>query len=168
MPRESGEKIITVNRKARFDYFIDETVEAGIMLLGAEVKSLRDGKVNLKDSYAKITKGGEAYLVGVHIQPYGYAARDIPDPERQRKLLLHRQEIDRLAGKTRERGFTLVPTRMYFKNGVAKVEIRARAWQGAPRQARHDPRGREQARDRPGDEGPQPVAGLRSARINPD
>lgn len=123
MPRESGEKIITVNRKARFDYFIDETVEAGIMLLGAEVKSLRDGKVNLKDSYAKITKGGEAYLVGVHIQPYGYAARDIPDPERQRKLLLHRQEIDRLAGKTRERGFTLVPTRMYFKNGVAKVEI---------------------------------------------
>lgn len=123
MPRESGEKIITVNRKARHDYFIDETVEAGIMLLGAEVKSLREGKVNLKDSYAKITKGGEAYLVGVHITPYGYAARDIPDPDRQRKLLLHRQEIDRLAGKTRERGFTLVPTKLYFKNGVAKVEI---------------------------------------------
>ena len=123
MPRESGEKIITVNRKARHDYFIDETVEAGIMLLGAEVKSLREGKVNLKDSYAKITKGGEAYLVGVHITPYGYAARDIPDPDRQRKLLLHRREIDRLAGKTRERGFTLVPTKLYFKNGVAKVEI---------------------------------------------
>ncbi len=123
MPRESGEKIITVNRKARHDYFIDETVEAGIMLLGAEVKSIREGKVNLKDSYAKITKGGEAYLVGVHITPYGYAARDIPDPDRQRKLLLHRQEIDRLAGKTRERGFTLVPTKLYFKNGVAKVEI---------------------------------------------
>ena len=123
MPRESGEKLITVNRKARHDYFIDETVEAGIMLLGAEVKSLREGKVNLKDSYAKITKGGEAYLVGVHITPYGYAARDIPDPDRQRKLLLHRQEIDRLAGKTRERGFTLVPTKLYFKNGVAKVEI---------------------------------------------
>jgi SsrA-binding protein len=123
MPRESGEKIITVNRKARHDYFIDETVEAGIMLLGAEVKSLREGKVNLKDSYAKITKGGEAYLVGVHITPYGYAARDVPDPDRQRKLLLHRREIDRLAGKTRERGFTLVPTKLYFKNGVAKVEI---------------------------------------------
>ena len=123
MPRESGEKLITVNRKARHDYFIDETVEAGIMLLGAEVKSIREGKVNLKDSYAKITKGGEAYLVGVHITPYGYAARDIPDPDRQRKLLLHRQEIDRLAGKTRERGFTLVPTKLYFKNGVAKVEI---------------------------------------------
>lgn len=111
------------NRKARHDYFIDETVEAGIMLLGAEVKSIREGKVNLKDSYAKITKGGEAYLVGVHITPYGYAARDIPDPDRQRKLLLHRQEIDRLAGKTRERGFTLIPTKLYFKNGVAKVEI---------------------------------------------
>jgi SsrA-binding protein len=123
MPRESGEKLITVNRKARHDYFIDETVEAGIMLLGAEVKSIREGKVNLKDSYAKITKGGEAYLVGVHITPYGYAARDIPDPDRQRKLLLHRQEIDRLAGKTRERGFTLIPTKLYFKNGVAKVEI---------------------------------------------
>ena len=123
MPRESGEKLITVNRKARHDYFIDETVEAGIMLLGAEVKSIREGKVNLKDSYAKITKDGEAYLVGVHITPYGYAARDIPDPDRQRKLLLHRQEIDRLAGKTRERGFTLIPTKLYFKNGVAKVEI---------------------------------------------
>lgn len=123
MPRESGEKIVTVNRKARHDYFIDETVEAGIMLLGAEVKSLREGKVNLKDSYAKITKGGEAYLVGVHITPYGYAARDVPDPDRQRKLLLHRREIDRLAGKTRERGFTLIPTKLYFKNGVAKVEI---------------------------------------------
>jgi SsrA-binding protein len=123
MPRESGEKLIAVNRKARHDYFIEETVEAGIMLLGAEVKSVRDGKVNLKDGYAKITKGGEAYLVGVHISPYGFAARDVPDPERQRKLLLHRREIDRLAGKTRERGFTLVPTKLYFKNGVAKVEI---------------------------------------------
>ena len=123
MPRESGEKLITVNRKARHDYFIDETVEAGSRLLGAGVKSIREGKVNLKDSYAKITKGGEAYLVGVHITPYGYAARDIPDPDRQRKLLLHRQEIDRLAGKTRERGFTLIPTKLYFKNGVAKVEI---------------------------------------------
>ena len=123
MSEEEGIKIIAENRKARHDYFIDETVEAGIMLLGAEVKSIREGKVNLKDSYAKITKGGEAYLVGVHITPYGYAARDIPDPDRQRKLLLHRQEIDRLAGKTRERGFTLIPTKLYFKNGVAKVEI---------------------------------------------
>ncbi|MEW6267987.1 MAG: SsrA-binding protein SmpB [Thermodesulfobacteriota bacterium] len=123
MPREAGEKIITVNRKARHDYFIEETVEAGIALLGAEVKSLREGKVNLKDAYARITKGGEALLIGVHISPYGFATRDAPDPERQRKLLLHRAEIDRLAGKTRERGFTLVPTRMYFKDGRAKVEL---------------------------------------------
>jgi SsrA-binding protein len=123
MPRESGEKIITVNRKARHDYFIEETVEAGLVLAGAEVKSLRDGHVNLKDSYARITKSGEAVLVGVHISPYGHAARDAPEADRTRKLLLHRREIDRLAGKTRERGFTLVPTRLYFKNGRAKVEI---------------------------------------------
>jgi len=123
MARESGEKTIAVNRKARHDYFIDETVEAGIVLLGSEVKSLREGRVNLKDSYARITKDGEAVLVGVHISPYGFTTRDVPEPDRQRKLLLHRAEIDRLAGKTRERGYTLVPTRMYFKNGRAKVEI---------------------------------------------
>lgn len=123
MPREAGEKIITINRKARHDYFIDETVEAGIVLLGAEVKSLREGKVNLKDAYARITRDGEAVLIGVHISPYGFATRDAPDPDRQRKLLLHKREIERLAGKTRERGYTLVPTRMYFKNGKAKVEL---------------------------------------------
>ncbi|HEY8514113.1 MAG TPA: SsrA-binding protein SmpB [Candidatus Binatia bacterium] len=123
MARESGEKTIAVNRKARHDYFIDETVEAGIVLLGSEVKSLREGRVNLKDSYARITKDGEAVLIGVHISPYGFTTRDVPEPDRQRKLLLHRAEIDRLAGKTRERGYTLVPTRMYFKNGRAKVEI---------------------------------------------
>jgi len=123
MARESGEKQICENRKARHDYFIEERVEAGLVLSGPEVKSLRDGRANLKDSYARISRGGEAYLVGVHISPYGYAVRDNPDPERERKLLLHRGEIDRLAGKVRERGYTLVPTRMYFKNGRAKVEI---------------------------------------------
>lgn len=123
MPREAGEKIIAINRKARHDFFIDETVEAGIVLRGAEVKSLREGKVNLKDSYARITKDGEAVLIGVHISPYGFATHDAPDPDRQRKLLLHKREIARLAGKTRERGYTLVPTRMYFKNGKAKVEL---------------------------------------------
>ncbi len=123
MPREAGEKIIAINRKARHDYFIDETVEAGIVLRGAEVKSLREGKVNLKDSYARITKDGEAVLIGVHISPYGFATHDAPDPDRQRKLLLHKREIACLAGKTRERGYTLVPTRMYFKNGKAKVEL---------------------------------------------
>jgi SsrA-binding protein len=123
MARESGEKIISLNRKARHDYFIEETVEAGLMLLGAEVKSLREGRANLKDSYARITRGGEAVLVGMHISPYGHARADQTEPERTRKLLLHRSEIDRLAGKVRERGFTLVPTRLYFKNGKAKVEI---------------------------------------------
>jgi len=123
MARESGDRPICENRKARHDYFIEERVEAGMVLSGAEVKSLRDGRANLKDSYARITRGGEVFLVGVHISPYGYAVRDSPDPERERKLLLHRGEIDRLAGKVRERGFTLVPTRMYFKNGRAKVEL---------------------------------------------
>jgi SsrA-binding protein len=123
MPRERGEKVVCVNRKARHDYFIDETFEAGLVLVGPEVKSLRDGRANLKDSYAKITKAGEVYLVGAHISPYDAATRENRDPERERKLLLHRAEIDRLAGKTRERGFTLVPTRLYFKDGRAKVEI---------------------------------------------
>jgi SsrA-binding protein len=121
--RDGGEKIIALNRKARHDFFIDETVEAGLMLVGPEVKSLREGKVNLRDSYARITRDNEAVLIGVHISAYGHARRDAPDPDRTRKLLLHRREIDRLAGKTRERGFTLVPTKLYFKGGRAKVEI---------------------------------------------
>ena len=123
MARESGEKLISLNRKARHDYFIEETVEAGLMLIGPEVKSLREGKVNLKDGYARISRGGEAVLVGVHISPYGHASASELDPERTRKLLLHRSEIDRLSGKVRERGYTLVPTKIYFKNGRAKVEI---------------------------------------------
>jgi SsrA-binding protein len=93
------------------------------VLIGPEVKSLRDGRANLKDSYARISKSGEVYLVGAHISPYGPATRDNLDPDRERKLLLQRGEIDRLTGKVRERGFTLVPTRMYFKNGRAKIEI---------------------------------------------
>ena len=123
MSEAGGEKLITLNRKARHDYFIDETIEAGLVLSGSEVKSLREGKVNLRDSYARISRQGEAVLVGVHISPYGHAARDAPDPDRSRKLLLHRREIDRLAGKVRERGFTLGPTKLYFKNGRAKVEL---------------------------------------------
>jgi SsrA-binding protein len=123
MAAGEGEKLISLNRKARHDYFIDETVEAGLVLSGPEVKSLREGQVNLRDSYARITRAGEAILVGVHISPYGNATREAVDPDRARKLLLHRREIDRLAGKVRERGFTLVPTRLYFKNGRAKVEL---------------------------------------------
>ena len=118
-----GEKTIAVNRKARHDYFIDERFEAGMVLLGAEVKSLREGKVNLRDSYARLTQAGELVLVGVHISPYGHAGREAPEPVRTRKLLMHRREIDRLVGKIRERGFTLVPTRLYFKRGRAKVEL---------------------------------------------
>ena len=118
-----GEKNISVNRKARHDYFIEEKFEAGLSLLGAEVKSLREGKVNLRDSYARVTRKGELVLVGVHISPYNHAGREAPDPDRPRKLLMHRREIDRLSGKIRERGFTLVPTRLYWKSGRAKVEL---------------------------------------------
>lgn len=123
MARERGEKLVCENRKARHDYFIDERVEAGIVLVGAEVKSLREGRAQLRDSYARITRGGDVVLVGVHISPYGHAAREAPDPDRERRLLLHRSQIDRLGGKVRERGFTLVPTRLYFKDGRAKVEL---------------------------------------------
>ncbi|MBM4265324.1 MAG: SsrA-binding protein SmpB [Deltaproteobacteria bacterium] len=123
MAEDGGEKLIAQNRKARHEYFIDERFEAGIVLTGPEVKSLRDGQVNLRDSYARVTKDGEMVLVGVHISPYGHAAREELDPDRARKLLLHRREIDRLAGKVRERGFTLIPTRLYWKGGRAKVEI---------------------------------------------
>ncbi len=117
-----AEKIITVNRKARHDYEILDTIEAGIVLLGTEVKSLRAGKVNLKDSYARI-KDGEVWLVGVHISPYSHGGYSNHAPERDRKLLLHKSEIRRLIGKTEEKGITLVPLRMYFKNGKAKVEL---------------------------------------------
>ncbi|HHL39246.1 MAG TPA: SsrA-binding protein SmpB [Deltaproteobacteria bacterium] len=116
-------KTVCTNRKAFHDYFIEERFEAGLSLEGCEVKSLRAGRANLKDSYARI-RDGEVFLVGAHISPYEQAdsfAR--PDPTRTRKLLLHRREIKRLIGKTRERGYTLIPTRIYFKDGKAKVEI---------------------------------------------
>lgn len=114
--------MICVNRRARFNYFIDETYEAGLVLVGSEVKSLRDGKANLTDSYAQIRKG-EAFLVNAHISPYPGANQFNHEPKRTRKLLLHGREIERLTGKTQERGFTLVALRLYFKNGRAKVEI---------------------------------------------
>jgi SsrA-binding protein len=117
-----GISIVCQNRKAHHDYEIVETIEAGIALLGTEVKSLREGRANLKDSYARIRKG-EAYLVGVHISAYSHASFDNHDPERVRKLLLHRQEIKRLMGKTQERGFSLIPLKIYFKNGKVKVEL---------------------------------------------
>ena len=116
------EKVICVNRKARHDYFIDETYEAGLVLKGSEVKSLREGKANLKDSYARVVRG-EAFLHNAHISPYAAANQFNHDPTRARKLLLHKQEIHRLSAKTAERGLTLIPLRLYFKQGKAKVEL---------------------------------------------
>jgi SsrA-binding protein len=116
-------RTIAVNRKARHDYFIDETFEAGLVLSGSEVKSLRDGRANLRDSFARMS-GGEAILMNVHISPYDPAARENHEPTRGRKLLLHRRELDRLGGKLREKGLTLIPLRLYFNaRGRAKVEI---------------------------------------------
>ncbi len=123
MPKDkSGEKIVCVNREARHNYFIDEIYEAGLVLLGSEVKSLRDGKANLKDSYGRIQKG-EAFLVNAHVSPYPGANQFNHEPTRPRKLLLHQREIERLTGKTKEKGLTLIPLRLYFKNGRAKVEL---------------------------------------------
>ena len=115
-------KVIAENRRARFDYFLEQTYEAGLALTGSEVKSLRNGKAQLSDAYAAIDHG-EVWLRGLHIPPYEPASRENHDPERPRKLLLHRAEIERLLGKTAERGLTLVPTRIYFKGPRAKVEL---------------------------------------------
>ena len=110
------------NRKAYHDYFIEETLEAGIVLVGTEVKSLRSGRITLRDSYAEI-RDGELYLVGVHISPYEQGTVWNHDPMRVRKLLVHHREIDRLAGRVNERGYSVVPTKVYFKDGRAKVEL---------------------------------------------
>ena len=116
------EKVICKNKRARRDYAIEETYEAGMVLLGTEVKALRQGKAQLKDSYARI-KDDEIFLMDSHISPYSHGNQFNHDPDRTRKLLMHRREIQKLYGKTRERGFTLVPLKMYFKGGKAKVEI---------------------------------------------
>ena len=120
--RLAAQRDVAVNRRARHDYFIEETVEAGLVLSGSEVKSLRAGKAQLKDSHARIHRG-EMWLFSAHISEYSPAAQFGHDPTRSRKLLLHRREIDRLEGKVRERGLTLVPLRIYFKHGRAKVEL---------------------------------------------
>jgi SsrA-binding protein len=117
-----GEKLICLNKKARHNYFIEATYEAGLSLLGTEVKSLREGRANIGDSYAKI-KNGEVFLVDVHISPYSFGNRFNHDPLRPRKLLLHKREIRRLIGKVQERGFSLIPLRLYFSDGKAKVEL---------------------------------------------
>lgn len=115
-------KIVAQNKKARHDYFIEQTIEAGIVLSGTEVKSIRQGKVNLKDSYATI-EGGEVLLNGMHISPYEQGNIFNKDPLRDRKLLLHKAEINRLIGLTQQKGLTLVPMQLYFKRGKVKLEL---------------------------------------------
>ena len=115
-------KIVTINRKARKDYDILESLEAGVALQGTEVKSLREGSMNLKDSYARV-QNGEAFLINAHISPYSHGNLQNHDPLRERKLLLHKSEIKRLRGKTEEKGLTLVPLQAYFVRGRAKVEL---------------------------------------------
>jgi SsrA-binding protein len=115
-------KTIATNRRARFDYDIVDTFEAGMVLLGSEVKSLRTGKADLKDSYATV-RDGELWLFGLRISPYEFARDGGHDPERPRKLLVHKGEITRIASALAEKGLTLIPTRLYFKEGKAKVEL---------------------------------------------
>ncbi|MBO8127261.1 MAG: SsrA-binding protein SmpB [Firmicutes bacterium] len=115
-------RTLATNRKAKHDYHILETMEAGIVLKGTEIKSVRNGRVNLKDSFARI-EGGEIILYNMHISPYDYGNRENHDPLRPRKLLMHKAEIRRLVGKTQEKGLTLIPLSIYIKNGYAKVEL---------------------------------------------
>ena len=119
---KSGLKIISINRKAKFNYFLEEFYEAGIVLKGSEIKSLRDGKVNISESYA-FDKDGEMYLINSHIPLYKESSYNNHNPIRNRKLLLNKREIDKLLGRIHREGFTLIPTKMYFKKGKAKIEI---------------------------------------------
>jgi SsrA-binding protein len=122
MPREKGRKVVASNRKARHDYSILDTYEAGVALTGTEAKSLRAGRASLTDAFAEV-KGGEVFLHGMHIPEYAQGTWTNHAPRRVRKLLLRRQEIDRLAGKVREGGLTMVPLSVYFSDGWAKIEL---------------------------------------------
>jgi SsrA-binding protein len=122
MPEQQGEKVLSVNRQASHNYHLLERFEAGLALTGTEVKSIREGLVNLRDSYASL-KDGEVWLLNCHISHYTHGNIYNHDPLRSRKLLLHKEEIRKLIGKVRERGFSLVPTRLYLKNGRIKVEM---------------------------------------------
>jgi len=119
---QGGNRLIARNRKAFHDYFINETLEAGLVLVGSEIKSIRAGRVNLRDSFVTF-RNGEAWLIGTHIAGYAQASYQDHDPRRDRKLLLNRREIDRWRGKAEQKGFTIVPLRLYLKNNRAKVEI---------------------------------------------
>ncbi len=122
MPKEKGQKLIANNKKAYHDFFIDETYEAGIALVGTEVKSLRMGNCSIKESYISIEKG-EVYIIHMHINPYEKGNIFNKDPLRKRKLLLHKSEINKLIGRTKEKGYTIVPLKVYFNDGRVKVEI---------------------------------------------
>jgi SsrA-binding protein len=122
MPREEGEKIVATNRRARHDYQIEDVVECGIVLTGDEVKSLREGRASLADCYGRV-RDHEMWLEGLHIPPYEQGDKRTFQPTRPRKLLLHRREIDKLGAETAEKGLALVPMRIYFTHGIAKVEI---------------------------------------------
>jgi SsrA-binding protein len=141
----SERRIIASNRRARRDYEVQDSFEAGMVLLGPEVKSLRAGRANLGDAYAVIRRG-EVFLQNLHISSYEPATRENPDPRRERKLLLHRSEIAKLSGRVVERGFTLIPLSLYFKDGVAKVEL-ALARGKARRDKRETMRRREDERE---------------------
>ncbi len=122
MTDRPGERLIADNRKARYDYHLFDTYEAGVVLLGTEVKAIREGRVNLRDSYGRV-ENGEVFLHNVHISPYSHRGYAEHEPLRRRKLLLNKREIRKLIGKTVERGCTLVPVRMYFRNGRVKVAV---------------------------------------------
>ena len=145
MAAEQGKKIVARNRRARHDYHIDDVVEAGLVLTGTEVKSLRDGRASLTDGFGQVTDG-EMWLHGVHIPQYTQGTWTNNEPRRTRKLLLHRKEIDRLADSTRERGLTLIPLSLYFKDGRAKVEL-ALARGKRTYDKRHDLAERDAARE---------------------
>jgi SsrA-binding protein len=143
--REPGEKLIADNRRARHDYHLLDRFEAGLVLTGTEVKSLRDGRVTLGQAYADL-RDGEVWLIGAHIDVYAQGNVANHEPDRDRKLLLHRKEIESLIGKVQERGLTIVPTRLYFKNGRAKLEL-ALARGKEQRDKRRDIARREAERD---------------------
>jgi SsrA-binding protein len=145
MARPTEEKLIVDNRRARHDYHLLERFEAGLVLTGTEVKSLRDGRASLQQAYAEV-RDGEAWLVGAHISVYDQGNIQNHDPDRARKLLLHRKELSSLYGKVRERGLTLVPTKLYFRRGRVKVEL-ALARGKDVRDKRRDLQNREAQRD---------------------
>ena len=116
------DKTVAVNRRARHEYAVDETLEAGLVLSGTEIKSIRAGRVNLAEAYARI-EHGEAWLIGAHIAPYEQGNRNNHEPTRTRKLLMHRDQIAELVGRTQAKGYTLVPLKLYIRNGMAKLEL---------------------------------------------